>query len=128
MRNNPFRPNSPVNPGMFVGRLDEITSLERSLLQTRVESPCHFMITGERGIGKTSLLLYVGYIATGAIPLGDEKLNFLVVDIDIDNRTTQRGLVERITLQLDRLLGQSEPVKRFLKDAWAFLQRIRIVD
>lgn len=128
MRNNPFRPNSPVNPGMFVGRLDEITSLERSLLQTRTESPCHFMITGERGIGKTSLLLYLRYLATGEIPLGDEKLNFLVVDLDVDNRTTQRGLVERITVQLDRLLGQSEPAKRFLKDAWAFLQRIRIMD
>ncbi len=128
MRNNPFRPNSPVNPGMFVGRLDDIRMLEQSLLQTRAESPCHFMITGERGIGKTSLLLYLRYLATGQIPLDGQKLNFLVVDLDTDSKTTQRGLVERITLQLDRLLGQSEPAKQFLKQAWSFLQRIRIMD
>ncbi|MDI6740387.1 MAG: hypothetical protein QME74_08500 [Candidatus Edwardsbacteria bacterium] len=59
MRINPFNPNSPVNPGFFVGRLDEIKSIERSLIQTRADSPCHFMITGERGIGKSSLLLYL---------------------------------------------------------------------
>ena len=128
MRNNPFRPNSPVNPGMFVGRLDEIETLERSLLQTRAESPCHFMITGERGIGKTSLLLYLRYIATGQITLNGEKLNFLVVDLDTDNKTTQRGLVERITLQLDRVLGQSEPARQFLKQAWSFLQRVKVMD
>lgn len=57
-RVNPFRPNSPVAPGMFVGRLPQVEALEEALLQTRTGRPKNFMITGERGIGKTSLLQY----------------------------------------------------------------------
>ncbi len=53
MKSNPFRPNSPVNPGVFVGRLEEIKRLEQALIQSRSGEPAHFMITGERGIGKT---------------------------------------------------------------------------
>jgi hypothetical protein len=28
---NPFRPSSPVNPGMFVGRVDELKRLEADI-------------------------------------------------------------------------------------------------
>jgi len=76
MKINPFKPNSPVNPGMFVGRIKEVETLERALLQTRVGSPNHFMITGERGIGKTSLLLYLNFLSTGKITLNGDKFNF----------------------------------------------------
>jgi len=43
---------------MFVGRLPQVEALEEALLQTRTGRPKNFMITGERGIGKTSLLQY----------------------------------------------------------------------
>ena len=58
-RINPFRPNSPINPGMFVGRVGELEKLEAALLQTKAGQPTNFMLTGERGIGKTSLLDYL---------------------------------------------------------------------
>lgn len=123
---NPFRPNSPVNPGMFVGRLDEINSLEQSLLQTQAESPTHFMITGERGIGKTSLLLYLKYIAAGDFAVKGRSFKFLIIDVDIDNATTQLGLVERIRLAIDRELGKTEVARAFLTGLWDFIQRIRV--
>ena len=61
-RINPFAPNSPVAPGMFVGRLAQVDSLEQSLLPTRAGRPKGFMLTGERGIGKTSLLQYFKWL------------------------------------------------------------------
>ena len=114
---------------MFVGRVDEVESLETALIQTTADSPTHFMITGERGIGKTSLLLYVKFLAKGAIPLDNgTKFNFLIIDLDIDANSTQRGLIQRIASRLESELGQSEPAREFFKKAWAFLQRLRIMD
>ena len=128
IRLNPFNPNSPVNPGMFVGRLSEVERVEQGLLQTRAGKPGHFMITGERGIGKSSLLLYLKSVAEGGINIDGKTLKFLFVDVDIDDTSTQRGLVERIQLALNRQLGSSEPARKFLGEAWEFLQRVRIMD
>jgi len=111
---------------MFVGRLEEINSLEQSLLQTQAESPTHFMITGERGIGKTSLLLYLRYIAAGNFAVKERFFKFLIIDVDIDNSTTQLGLVERIRLAIDRELGKTEIARTFLTGLWDFIQRIRV--
>ena len=127
-RINPFRPNSPVPPGMFIGRMKELSRLEGSLMQTMSGNPMHFMITGERGIGKTSLLMYIDYAARGSLSFEDQNFNFLVLNIDIDPSSTQLGIVKRIKLALDRELGKSEPAKKFLKDSWDFLQRLRIAD
>jgi len=109
---------------MFVGRLDEIARLETHLLQTRAGQPSNFITTGERGIGKSSLLLYLKGLAEGAIPLGDSRLRFLVIDTDIDQHTTQLGLLSKIELGLTRELSTTEPARKFLADAWAFLKRI----
>ena len=101
MKINPFEPNSPVSSGMFVGRLAAVERLETLLLQTRAGHPGNFLITGERGIGKSSLLNYMNHVAAGRIPLdvqdgkalGSVTLSFLVIHTDIDPRTTQLGLV-----------------------------------
>jgi hypothetical protein len=128
MKANPFKPNSPINPGMFVGRLDELKRLEHALIQTRVDAPAHFMVTGERGIGKTSLLLYLNYVARGDIALEGETLRFLVLNLDVDASTTQLGLIQRIQMHLDNELGKTETARSFLKDAWSLVQRVRIMD
>jgi hypothetical protein len=82
------------------------------------------MLTGERGIGKSSLLNYLKYVAEGMIPLDGASVSFLVVDTDVDSNTTQLGLVEKIRLGLDRALGGTEPGRDFLKQTWQFLQRV----
>lgn len=128
MKANPFRPNSPVNPGMFVGRLQEIERLEQALIQARSGEPAHFMITGERGIGKTSLLLYLKYLASGDIPYNTVSFRFLIIDLDLDGNTTQLGLIRRIQMHMEHQLGRSEPARNFLKETWSFIQRIRIMD
>ncbi len=48
---NPFQPNTMVAPGIFVGRLEKIDTIRRSLFQAQNGNPQHFLIKGERGIG-----------------------------------------------------------------------------
>jgi energy-coupling factor transporter ATP-binding protein EcfA2 len=121
---NPFDPNSPVHAGMFVGRVPELIRLESCLVQTKAGSPSNFMLTGERGIGKSSLLNYIKSIAEGEEGIKDTKVSFLAVDTDIDSNTTQLGLVEKIKLGLDKALGRSEAGVAFLKQTWEFLKRV----
>lgn len=128
MKINPFVPNSPVNSGMFVGRLVEIVTLEKALVQARAGNPNHIMITGERGIGKTSLQLYLKVLAKGDISLSSDKYNFLVLDLDINHNTTQIGLIQRINSQIEIQLGHIEPLQDKLRKIWDFVQRIRIMD
>jgi hypothetical protein len=125
-RINPFKPTSPVNPGMFAGRVTELQRLESHLLQTRAGHASNFMITGERGIGKSSLLNYLKWVAKGEIPIEGETVKFLVVDSDVDPSTSQFGLVKKIELGLQRELGKTEPARRFLKEVWSFLQRVEV--
>ncbi|MBN1804230.1 MAG: AAA family ATPase [Sedimentisphaerales bacterium] len=125
---NPFRPGSPVVPGMFVGRLEEVERIEDCLFQTRADRSSHFMLTGERGIGKTSLLLYVRYIATRQIDVEGEWFNFLVADIDISASTSQLDLIKRVELALKRQLSKDEKVREFFGKTWGFLKRVEIAD
>jgi hypothetical protein len=60
---------------MFVGRIPEIEVAEAALLQTRAENPQHFIVEGERGIGKSSLFLWLDSLAKGDTP--DDKTNRL---------------------------------------------------
>ena len=122
-RINPFRPNSPIGPGMFVGRFDEIVALEQSLVQTRAGQPQHFMVTGERGIGKTSLLSYLKFVAKGEIQVGTEKHNFLVVDVDIEKGTSAASFARRLERALRHELGKDEKVRDFFKKSWDFVKR-----
>ncbi len=125
-RINPFKPNSPVAPGMFVGRVTQLDALEAALLQTRAGKPKGFMLTGERGIGKTSLLQYFKWVAQGHIGIGaeDERVNFLVIEIDLESSSTDLGLIQRVELGLNREIAKTERARTFLGEGWKFLQRI----
>jgi AAA+ ATPase superfamily predicted ATPase len=124
MKINPFEPFAPVNPGCFVGRLDELRRLKSALVQTTAGKPANFMITGERGIGKTSLLNYLKYAAEGLIPVDGVQQSFIVIDTDLDENTTQLGLMGKIQLGLEKALSEYEAAREFIKKAWGFVQRI----
>jgi len=109
---------------MFAGRLGQVLALEEALQQTRAGRPKSFMVTGERGIGKTSLLQYFKWVAQGLIPIRDERLKFLVVELDLDASSTDLGLIRRVDLALARELAKTEPARSFLSAGWKFLQRI----
>lgn len=126
---NPFKPNHPVSPGMFAGRLEEIRDLEKGLWQTKNGYPSNFLVTGERGIGKSSLLQLIKYISQGDIESSyGMKFDFVAVQLVISDRTDLFSSVKLIDRILKRELGKIEKVKTFLDSTWEFVQRIKIMD
>jgi Cdc6-like AAA superfamily ATPase len=120
---NPFSPHSPVPPGLFVGRVSELTRIDGALFQTRSGRSSNVLLTGERGIGKTSLLQYTSLAASGKLPIEGVRLNFLVVDIDITPKTTAFTFIKRLEADLRRELGSTEKARSFLNEAWSFIRR-----
>jgi len=121
---NPFKPGAPIHPGMFVGRLEEIQKIERILHQTKKSFGRNFLIYGERGIGKTSLLQYIKFAANGSIQVEGNKLNFLVVETDITKDTTRKTLINKINLNLKNELGKSENTRKNFETLWSFTKRL----
>ena len=126
MKINPFKPNSPSRPGMFVGRINEIEKLEASLIQTRANQSVSFLLAGERGIGKTSLLNLIKYFAEGDIEVRNQKLNFLVVETDITKDTSRLGLIKKIELALNRKLSQTEKARKAFSEIWNFVKMFEV--
>ncbi|MDF0601801.1 ATP-binding protein [Psychromarinibacter sp. C21-152] len=113
MRYNPFVPNGIAFPGMFTGRLDEIETIEHSLFQTKNENPQHVLISGERGIGKSSLLFYADLIARGDIEVEKANFNFLSVSTDLAGVTSQGGIIEQIGRELRSKLKSYDKLRAF---------------
>jgi len=126
---NPFKPNSPVPSGMFAGRISEIEALEHGLFQAQNSQPAYFLVTGERGIGKSSLLSLIRPTAGGDIksPNHDE-FNFVVVSTVLSNKSTLSSFIKLIERDLKRELSKIERFRDFLDETWSFVKRIRIMD
>jgi len=63
---DPFFPDRPADsPDLFAGRLDEVNELLQYLFNTANQRPKHILITGDRGIGKSSMLRQTQRIAQG---------------------------------------------------------------
>lgn len=60
---SPFTPGRPVPVDYFTGRLDEIRRLERAIKQASMGRNENVFLTGERGIGKSSLADFIRFIA-----------------------------------------------------------------
>lgn len=120
-RYNPFRPNSPVFTGMFSGRTHELERLDDLLFQTQMGNPTHILINGERGIGKTSLLIVANHFAKGTLQWEEEKYNFLTIQASIRPETTLVDFAKKLNDQIKRALSQSEEGLTFLKKTWEFL-------
>ena len=74
---------------MFAGRIKEIEALEQGLRQTKMGYSANFLITGERGIGKSSLLSVLRPTATGEFKSFEgETFKFVVVNSVISSKST----------------------------------------
>jgi len=124
MKTNPFSPNSPSIPGMFAGRIGEIIAIEKILLQTKANKGHGFLLLGQRGIGKTSLLNFLKFQAQGSIKTNEELLNFLVIEIDITKDTNQFTLIKKIEIALKRKLAKTEITRTLFSDVWSFIGKI----
>lgn len=110
---------------MFAGRLAELVILERVLVQTRGGNAQHFLLAGERGIGKSSLMLAVRLIASGQMPsLSGQTFKFLVLELELDPTSTYRQLVVQIAGALRRALTPFEKSREALREVWDVVKRI----
>lgn len=122
---NPFTPNSPVYTGMFAGRVKELERIDTLLFQTKNGNPSHILILGERGIGKTSLLLVTSHFGKGTLTWEQDKYNFLTVHLQLQPTTKLIDLAKRLSTQVERALSHNEKALAFLKSSWGFLTRIQ---
>ncbi|WP_379548336.1 AAA family ATPase [Qipengyuania sp. DSG2-2] len=128
MKYNPYQPNRIVAPGMFTGRLDEIAAVEKSLFQAKHGNPIHFIISGERGIGKSSLLMLVSRIASSEVNLlEDQKFNLLVVPVELGNVGSQIEIVRAIARQFKSELQRISANVEIAKSVWDFLSNWEVL-
>lgn len=126
---NPFKPNSPVPPGMFSGRYDEIMLIEKGLYQVSKENAINILLTGDRGIGKSSLINLANYISKGEIETTlFGKLNLIPINITISKTTSIESLMKLIENCLSRELNKIEKMKAFLSESWKFIKQLKIMD
>lgn len=122
---NPFKPNSPVPTAMFAGRYHEIITLEKGLFQTKNNQPVHFMITGDRGIGKSSLMLYLKHVSDGSVESVEHGMfNFVPINLTVSDSLDILTLIKLSERHLSRELGKTETIRKFMLDTWDFVQRI----
>ena len=128
MKFNPFRPNSIASSELFQGRKEEMLIIEQSLFQTKNGNPQHFLVEGERGLGKSSLFLMVEQQATGKIPLrNSEKVNFIVINIELDSTQSFFEILKTIAADFKRALAERERIKTLATSVWDFLSNWEIL-
>ncbi len=128
LKYNPFRPNSIATKYLFQGREDEMRVIEKSLFQTKNGNPQHFLIEGERGLGKSSLFLRVEQQAIGNLSIGTgEKVNFLVLNIELDATQTFFEIIRAIVADLKRAITEKEKIKALTNSVWDFLSKWEIL-
>ena len=62
-KESPFTPGRPVQPEYFIARVNEIKRLNRAIEQAASGRNENIFVTGERGIGKSSLVGFIRYLA-----------------------------------------------------------------
>jgi hypothetical protein len=125
---NPFQPNKMVVPGMFTGRIEEVDTIEQCLFQAKNGNPQHFLIEGERGIGKSSLLFLVEGFASGKVVSElNGKLNFLTLSVDMGGVETQLDIVRTIARELKSSLSEREALKEKALQVWDFVSKFEVM-
>ncbi len=113
---------------MFCGRYDEFLGTERALFQTKNGNPHHFLIHGERGIGKSSLLFSLELVARGHLDaLEGSKFNFLTLSLELEPGNTYSDLIGKVGAELRRAVAARQPGTEIAKAAWDFLKRWEVM-
>lgn len=122
---NPFQPGTIVNPTMFSGRSSELFAIEKILFQTTNGNPSHFVVHGERGIGKSSLLLYLDHLARGDITSPrKQRYTFATVHIHLENNYSHITLITTLCREVSAALRRCTPLRTFLKEALDAVSRL----
>jgi len=91
--NSPFTPGNPVPVELFVGRTNQINEILKYVRQTSFGKQENVFLSGERGIGKSSLAAFLRYWVTN-------KENFLGIHVFSGGVLSLEELIRRIFDQL----------------------------
>ena len=113
---------------MFSGRYNELVSMDQALFQTKNGNPHHFLIHGERGIGKTSLLYCQQLTASGTIKaLDGQQFRFVTVSVELEPSNNYLDIIEKIGSELSREIAKREPATELAKATWNFLKNWEVM-
>jgi hypothetical protein len=112
---NPFNPNQPIDPDYFEGRMDEIKRAIGALVQTRNGKTQHILVTGERGIGKTSLALYTRYMAREPNKVLRTDFHFATAYYTVERGQSLADVCEGLTSRLLENVDRNVAEKCFEK-------------
>lgn len=105
---------------MFTGRLEEIEAIEKSLFQTKNGNPKHFLIEGERGIGKSSLMVLVEAMAKRGSLRETVTFRFIVISLELSVDSTYENISQRIYDGFKKQVAELHKVRAFAEKAWNF--------
>ncbi len=116
---SPFYPGQPVPIEFFIGRMNEIERIRRSLKQVELGKPQMIFLTGEYGIGKSSLAGFMKYWAEKDnhilgihVLLGSaeslEDIAIKTVETVIKTRIYESTIPEKIRNFLSKYIGKQE--------------------
>lgn len=127
-RYNPFSPNGLVHTSVFAGRVEESQAMERMLFSTKESNPQHFLIHGERGIGKSSLCYVHEMAACGRIVGWDEqRYSFLTITVILEPSDSYESIIRKLGGSLRRSLATHQKAATLAKDLWDFLKQWEIM-
>jgi DNA polymerase III delta prime subunit len=102
--------------------------IEKSLYQTKNGNPMHFLIEGERGLGKTSLFLRVAGQALGQTQLSNgHSVHFIVLNLELDASQSFFDILKMIAADFKRAIAEREKVKSLAANTWEFLNKWEIL-
>lgn len=131
---NPFKPDDPVPPDLFVGRKKEMAVIEGALRGTTQGTVRNVLVIGEKGIGKTSLAGYVSYLAEGVEAVGKYGGQFFTVYCSLGGCQTPEDVCVAILKELhnkirvkDAVSGVVERTKDFFDNLTGFGLTVGVV-
>jgi len=108
---SPFYPGQPVPTELFTGRQKEIERIERALVQTKQGKMQVLFISGEYGIGKSSLANYSKFIA-------ERNFNLLGIHVFLGNSNTIESVAQKTveTILREQIYNEKvlDKIKNFL--------------
>jgi hypothetical protein len=100
----------------------------RCLRQTKFGNPQHIAVIGERGIGKSSLLLFFQrYAELKLTAAKKENLQFLVLSIELSSQHGFIDIVRLLAAELKRALREKDALLSKAKDVWDFMSKWEIL-
>lgn len=116
---SPFYPGQPVPAELFIGRINEIQRIARTIGQVELGKPQSVFLTGEYGIGKSSLAGFMKYYAEKNNHLigihvllgGEDSIDGLAtrtVEAVIKSQVYEPTVREKIQNALSKYIGEQE--------------------